>query len=135
MKKSLIILVVPLLLLAFTGVAEGGTVSIKVGASGNTFSPKSKGVAKGTKVKWCNSGNTTHTVTAYSGSWNKNTSLGGSAAGTGGGTGGGWAPQAKAGSCTSFAFKKTGTFKYRCTIHSTLSGNKCSGMCGVIKVN
>jgi plastocyanin len=35
---------------------------------------------------------------------------------------------------TAHTFKKKGTFRYRCTIHSTLSNGTCSGMCGKIVV-
>ena len=115
MKRSLVILMALMVVLAMTGVADGGTVTVKAGASGSTFSPKTKSVPKGTKVVWKNVGTTTHTITSYSSNWSKNTSL------------------AK-GNSTSFTFKNSGTFKYRCTIHSSLSGGVCSGMCGKISV-
>jgi plastocyanin len=97
------------------GAAQAATVAhVKVGANGNTFSPKVKSVSTNTKVVWTNVGGN-HTVTAYSSNWSKKASLG-------------------SGASTSFTFKNKGTYKYRCTIHSTLSGGSCSGMCGVIKV-
>ena len=114
LKRFLVVLMALMVVLAMTGMAEGGTVTVKVGASGSTFSPKSKSVPKGTKVVWKNVSGS-HTVTAYSKNWSKNTSLSGS-------------------KTTSFTFNKTGVYKYRCTIHSTLSSGVCSGMCGKITV-
>ena len=80
------------------------------------WNPAKTTVAKGTKVVWKNPTTTTHTVTAYSKNWSKNVTL-------------------SSGATTSSVFKNTGTFKFRCTIHSTLVGGVCSGMCGVVKVS
>ena len=113
LKRWIVVLTALAVVLAMTGVAEGGTVTVKVGASGNTFSPKTKSVPKGTRVVWKDQGGT-HTVTAYSKNWSKNKTI---------------AP----GTRTSFTFSSPGTYKYRCTIHSTLTNGVCSGMCGVIK--
>lgn len=115
MKRPLVILAALMLVLAMAGAASGGTVTVKAGASGSTFSPKSKSVAKGTKVVWMNAGSATHTITSYGGDWSKNKTV---------------AP----GSSTSFTFTKPGTYKYRCTIHSSVSGGVCSGMCGKIVI-
>lgn len=115
MKRLAVVLMAVMLVLAMTGVAQA-SVTVKVGANGaNKFSPASKSISKGTKVVWKDV-NGSHTVTAYGGNWSKNASL-------------------DNGESTSFTFKKTGTFKYRCTIHSSLSGGSCSGMCGKITVN
>jgi plastocyanin len=35
---------------------------------------------------------------------------------------------------TAHMCKQQGTFRYRCTLHSSLSSGKCSGMCGRIVV-
>lgn len=114
LKRWMVALMAVVVVLAMTGMAEGGTVTVRVGASGSTFSPKTKSVPKGTKVVWKNVSGS-HTVTSYSKNWSKNTSLSGTKS-------------------TSFTFNKAGVFKYRCTIHSTLSGGVCSGMCGKIVV-
>jgi plastocyanin len=57
----------------------------------------------------------THTVTAYSKNWSKNTTI-------------------SQGNTTSFTFKKAGTYKFVCTIHGSVSNGVCSGMCGKIVV-
>lgn len=114
-KRTVAIVVVLMVVLGMTGVASAGTVTVKAGASGNHFSPSAKSVPKGTKVVWKNVSVTKHTVTSYSKNWSKKTGL-------------------PAGSSTSFVFKTKGVYKYRCTLHSTLSGGVCSGMCGKITV-
>jgi|GEM_PF-1650612 len=101
------------LLLASAGVAQATNV-IKA-TSTRHWNPASTSVAKGTKVVWKNPTTATHTVTAYSRNWSKNVTL-------------------SPGRTTSFLFKNSGTFKFRCTIHSTLSNGVCSGMCGKVVV-
>ena len=92
----------------------GGAVTVK--ATGNdTWSPAGKTVPKGTKVVWKNPSGDNHNVTSYRGAWSKSSAL------------------AEGGS-TSFRFGKSGTFKYRCTLHSKMEGTKCDGMCGKIVV-
>jgi plastocyanin len=83
-------------------------------SSGFRWKPKITDVAKGTKVVW-KAVSGSHTVTAYSKNWSKNTSI-------------------SQGQSTSFTFNSAGTYKFRCTIHSTLSNGVCSGMCGKIVV-
>jgi plastocyanin len=85
-------------------------------SNGPRWKPKSVSIAVGAKVTW-KAVSGPHTVTAYKGAWNKNTSL-------------------SQGGTTSFTFKKKGVYKYRCLItgHSTLVNGVCSGMCGKITV-
>lgn len=80
-----------------------------------TWSPDFKHVLPGTKVIWKNPTSVQHTVTAYGGGWSKNTTL-------------------AAGTRTSKVFRNEGTFRYRCSIHSTLVNGECDGMCGVVHV-
>jgi plastocyanin len=89
--------------------------AVRVKATGTrTFSPARVRIAPGTKVVWKAVG-LTHTVTAYKGHWSKDATI-------------------PAGQTTSFKFKSSGRYKYRCTIHSTLSDGVCTGMCGKIIV-
>ena len=100
------------------GMAAAPTLaaSTTVKATGNdTWSPSSKTVSKGTKVVWKNPSDDDHNVVSYKGSWSKSSSL------------------AEGGS-TSYAFRKGGTFKYRCSLHSSLNDGKCEGMCGKVVV-
>ena len=95
--------------------SQGATFTVK--ATGDrTWRPASMSVAKGSKVVWKNPSDSSHNVVAYKGSWNKSSSL---------------APGAR----TSFTFKKAGTYKYRCTLHSDIDDGVCEGMCGKVRVN
>lgn len=73
----------------------------KVKAKDNVFKPKKMTVAKGTRVKWVNRGQATHTTTSNNGVWNATLAPG-----------------------ESFKrkFRKKGTFRYVCTIHDGMRG-------------
>jgi plastocyanin len=81
------------------------------------WNPASTSISRGTKVVWKNPTGVKHTVTSYGSNWSKNTTI---------------SPN---GGHTAFTFQASGTFKFRCRFHSTLSNGVCSGMCGVIKVS
>jgi plastocyanin len=85
------------------------------GSGGFHWSPKTTNIAHGTKVTW-KAITSNHTVTAYKGSWSKNTRI-------------------NQGQSTSFTFNNSGVYKFRCTFHSTLSNGVCSGMCGKVVVS
>jgi plastocyanin len=103
-------------ILAVPATSQGGRVRIKA-TDQKTWNPAFKSVPKGTKVIWKNPTNRTHTVTAYKGSWSKDTTI-------------------KPGEKTSKIFRHRGAFYYRCTIHSSLDGGVCDGsMCGHVHVN
>lgn len=95
--------------------------TFRVRASGSAgdsrWQPDLRNIKKGDKIVWKNPTGATHTVTAYSGEWSKNSTV-------------------SSGARTSFRFTKTGRFLYRCTQpgHSSLSGGECNGMCGEIRV-
>lgn len=79
------------------------------------WSPASKTVSKGTRVAWKNASDDEHNLVSYKGSWSKNEDL-------------------SEGEKTSYTFTKSGTYRFRCSLHSKLEGDKCSGMCGKVKV-
>ena len=79
-----------------------------------SWSPSTVRIATGDVVKW-KAVVGTHTVTAYGGAWHLNESL-------------------NPGIPVTRRFAKAGTYKFRCTFHSTLSGATCSGMCGKVTV-
>lgn len=114
MRKAFLAVVLAIALSATGTLAFAGTVTVKA-ADGSRFMPKIKSVSRGTKVVWKNTDNITHNVTSVSKNWSKGATI-------------------SPGSTTAFTFKRTGTFRYRCTLHSTLSGGVCSGMCGKIVV-
>lgn len=106
-----------LVLLGPVGSSVGATSRIKAAGAPGSFhwKPSSRTISKGDKVVWKNPTSARHTVTSYGGGWKKDTKL------------------ATNGS-TSFKFRKSGTYLFRCKLHSTLSNGQCSGMCGSVKV-
>jgi plastocyanin len=83
--------------------------------NGGRWRPRSISIPVGSKVVW-KMVEGSHNVTATSNNWNKSTNLLGP------------------GSRTSFTFRRGGTYRYRCTFHSTFSNGNCSGMCGRVVV-
>jgi plastocyanin len=100
---------------AFAGGAALATGHTVKATSSNTWSPAKTTVSKGAKVTWSNSTWQDHDVVAYGGNWSMNTTLAHS-------------------DTTSHTFTKAGTFKFRCTFHSHISGGVCHGMCGRVVV-
>ena len=100
------------LVLALAGPAQAGTVRVR--GNNQRWHPHSVTISAGTRVIW-RAVDTTHTVTAYRGNWSKDTTI-------------------SAGSTTSFTFNNAGTYKYRCTIHSSIVNHRCEGMCGKVVV-
>ena len=101
-------------LLLTAGPVPAGSVRVKA-TNSDSFSPATKRVARGTKVVWKNPSDSRHNVTAYSSNWSKSSTI-------------------EEGQRTKQVFRKRGTYKYRCTLHSSMDGRKCDGMCGKIVV-
>ena len=98
--------------------ASAASYTVKAArASGDwAWQPKSKAIIRGDKIVWKNPTSATHDITAYGSNWNKFTVL-------------------DPGDTTSKRFWQTGTYKYRCRLHSARPpGEPCSGMCGSITV-
>ena len=83
--------------------------------NGYRWKPKTVEVPVQSRVVW-KMVTGTHNVTSTSNNWSKSSGNIGS-----GGT-------------TAHTFKKTGVFKYRCTLHSSVGSGKCTGMCGKVVV-
>jgi plastocyanin len=96
-----------------SGTAQA-VVAVTIRGSGTSWNPARATINAGETVRWKAVGST-HTVTAYGGNWSKNTRI-------------------SAGETTRRTFNSTGTYRFRCTIHSTLSSGNCSGMCGRVVV-
>jgi plastocyanin len=104
-------------LVVASGTSTGETSRVKAVGSPGSFrwKPATKEISKGDKVVWKNSTSADHTVTAYGGGWSKDARFG-------------------PGESVRAKFGRTGTYRYRCKLHSTLSDGNCSGMCGKVKV-
>ena len=101
------------LALSASGAAIAG-VDATIRGSGTSWNPTRVRIGNGDTVRW-RSVSGTHTVTAYGGGWSKNTRI-------------------SAGETTRRTFSNDGVYRFRCTIHSTLSSGNCSGMCGRVVV-
>lgn len=118
LRRSIVILTAVFLSLVGVG-ALPAQAAVLVKATYNlsgdpVFKPRRLEVARGTRVVW-KSVSGIHTVTSYGGGWSKNATI-------------------AQGAQTGFTFQNTGTFKYYCTLHATLSSGVCSGMCGKVLV-
>ena len=78
------------------------------------WSPTTVRISTGDTIKW-KAVSGTHTMTAYGNNWTFNHGL-------------------ATGQVEDRRFSHAGTFKFRCTIHSTLTNGVCSGMCGKVVV-
>jgi len=81
---------------------------------GTRWSPSAVSVARGGVVKW-RGVSKFHDVIAYGGNWSFHEAL-------------------PVGITAKKRFQRTGTFRFRCTYHSTLIGSTCTGMCGSVRV-
>jgi len=96
------------------GVATAETFRVRA-TSSNTWKPKHTYIGKGDRVVWRNPTSRKHNIRAYGGNWSFSRTV-------------------PSGERRAKRFRKTGTFRYRCSLHSTLSSGRCSGMCGVVHV-
>lgn len=105
-----------LLVLAIAGSASGAVLvrGLVTDSGRNVWRPRLVDIARGQTVKW-KAVEGAHTVTAYGGNWSKNVTL-------------------SQGETTKRTFRTRGTYRFRCTFHSTLSKGQCSGMCGKVVV-
>jgi len=104
------------LALSLSGTSLAAKQTVKATAA-NTWNPDYVHITKGDRVIWKNPArhNTPHDVWSYGGNWKKRVSL-------------------EPGERTAKRFKRKGSFKYRCRIHSSLNDGVCSGMCGRVHV-
>ena len=115
-RLRVMMLVVLSFSLLFTPAAHGDTYTIRATPS-NSWNPDFQHITKGNRIKWKNPSTNVldHVVKSYGSNWNKKVRL-------------------DPGEATRKRFRRSGVFKYRCTIHSSLSNGNCNGMCGVVHV-
>jgi plastocyanin len=96
--------------------AAADTKRVKATAN-DRWNPDFRHITPGDRIIWKNPArhDELHDLKSYGGNWNKDETL-------------------SPGESTRKRFRRTGTFKYRCVIHSNMSQGQCSGMCGVIHV-
>jgi plastocyanin len=102
------------LLVTSAGVGVAKTYTVKA-TSSDTWKKVHTYIGKGDSVSWKNPDSETHDLTAYGGGWKMSEQL-------------------PPGASAKKRFKKKGTFRYRCVIHSGIVGGACKGMCGFVHV-
>ena len=123
MRARLAIAVVLMGAMTMAWAVPAGADTFRVKATGSesegwNWSPMTSHLNKGDRVVWRNPTDKPHTVTAYGRGWSKNVKL-------------------DPGERTRQAFRRAGTFKYRCTTsgHSAVNDGRCVGMCGKVRVH
>lgn len=99
-------------LLTIAAAAPATAVTIR--GSGRQWRPARVNIDRGDRVRWRSaSGN--HNVRAYGGNWTYSRSL-------------------SEGASVSRRFRQRGTFRFFCSLHGSVTGGTCTGMCGRILV-
>jgi plastocyanin len=93
---------------------RAGSRSVKA-TNKQTWNPVKLVVTRGARVTWSNPTYVDHDVVAYGGKWSFNKTI-------------------AHGHSVSFVFSNAGSYLFRCTLHSYVSGGVCHGMCGRIVV-
>jgi plastocyanin len=101
-------------LLVVTLVSTAQARPVLIRGIAQRWSPASVSVSRGTVVKW-RGVSKYHDVLAYGGNWTYSKAL-------------------PVGVVVKKRFRAAGTFRFRCTYHSTLIGTSCTGMCGSVRV-
>lgn len=111
MRRSFTLAAAAVLVVALAAPAQAAPV---IKGSGFSWSPTTLRVDRGTVVRWKGVSGTHH-VRAYGGNWSFDRAL-------------------PAGTKVKRRFNAAGTFRYYCTIHGSVTGGQCSGMCGRVVV-
>ncbi len=113
-RKVLIGGVTAALLVSTGGVGLAKTYTVKA-TSSDTWKKVHTYIGKGDSVSWKNPDSETHDLNAYGGGWKLSEEL-------------------NPGDSAKKRFRKKGTFRYRCVIHSGIVSGACKGMCGFVHV-
>ena len=98
------------------GPAQAETVRVRAVLDGSyVWRPKTKSISAGTTVRW-KAVDGSHTIRSRGSNWSYSANL----------------PQ---GSAVTRTFNSTGTFRYYCTLHGSVTNGVCTGMCGRIVVS
>ena len=104
-----------LILLALFAPSANAARAVVKATADNEWSPAIQRIEKGDYIVWKNPNQATHNIVSYGSNWSFERYL-------------------YSGDSFTKRFRATGTYKYRCSIHSTKQNGQCDGMCGVIRV-
>jgi plastocyanin len=96
--------------------ANGRAGSTSISVKGVTWSPAKVSVIRGTRVVWKNPTLVDHNLVAYGANWSFTKVL-------------------PAGQSLSYVFANAGTYLFRDSLNSYISGGVCYGMCGRVVVS
>jgi len=94
--------------------ARAASATVKATAS-DEWTPEIRRIEPGDRIVWKNPTEATHNIVGYGSNWSLDRWL-------------------YAGDTFSKRFPAKGTYRYRCSIHSSKQDGPCDGMCGVIRV-
>ncbi len=97
----------------FAGLAQASAVTVVKGYA-EDWRPRRVDIARGGTVKW-RSIVQDHNVSSYKGRWD-------------------FHRQVREGDSIRYTFPRSGRYKYVCTLHGSVDGGVCTGMCGVVTV-
>ncbi|HJR46123.1 MAG TPA: hypothetical protein VJ927_11020 [Actinomycetota bacterium] len=114
--RAALVIALMVALLAAAGIASSAPVRVRA-TSGNEWDPSFRHVTTGTRIVWINPERLgrRHHLAAYGRGWSKDVVL-------------------ESGERTGKRFRRVGSYKYRCRLHSQLQNGDCRGMCGVVHV-
>jgi plastocyanin len=114
LRKFVVAATAAALLVTTAGAGLAKTATVKA-RSNDTWKKVHTYIGKGDSVRWKNPDTEVHDLNAYGGGWKLSEEL-------------------SPGESVKKRFKKKGTFRYRCVVHSGIVGGKCQGMCGFVHV-
>jgi plastocyanin len=97
-----------------TVAAMSPAAAVTIRGSGGQWSPARVNIDRGDGVRW-RAVSGAHTVRAYGGNWT-------------------FSERIAAGESVSHRFRRTGTYRFFCSIHGDVTGGTCTGMCGRVRV-
>jgi plastocyanin len=95
------------------GLSQASAVTVVKGYA-QDWRPRRVEIARGDIVKW-RSIVRDHNVSSYKGRWD-------------------FHRQVREGDSIRYTFTRTGRYRYVCTLHGSVAGGECTGMCGVVTV-
>jgi plastocyanin len=94
--------------------ASSASAATLIRGNSMRWRPATVSIARGGRVRW-KAVDVHHTVHSYGSNWSFSKDL-------------------PTGTTTSHRFRRRGTFRFYCTIHGSVSGGVCTGMCGKVVV-
>jgi len=113
-SRSLVIVVSVMAVLVTLSAVPAEAAPVVVRGHSVSWSPANVTIVRGGIVRW-RAVHLDHNVYAYGTNWSFGVSI----------------PE---GSAAKHRFPRRGTYRFRCTLHSTLLNGVCSGMCGSVRV-